>query len=147
MTRKLYLLSLLLLCVLAWPATGSAADSLEAQEQQIRQLLQNSIRLDEITTILGMNSSEAQQHLLKLTAQLKALESDYEKLKQAHQQLTDSYNRMIVLSQRQTDSLKKINESFEAYSREAKAKINSLERQKKLIEIVAGAALIYAATK
>lgn len=147
LTKRL-LISLLCCLLVLLPGTCSAAETtLEAKELHIRQLLANSIRQEEITSILMMNSTEAQQLLLKTTAELQALKKELEELRQTHQQLTESYNKMMLLSQKQGESLKKINESFETYSKEVKAKINQLERKNKLLEIVAGAALVYSAMK
>lgn len=139
---------LLFFCVVAMQGgICQAADQIQVQEQVIKQLLTNSNKLDELMTIFRMNSSEAQQQLLIVTEQLQISKKELAELKQQHQQLQKSYNRMMDLSQKQSESIEKINQSFTEYSKEVKKKITSLERQKKLLEIVATVAATYAVVK
>lgn len=140
--------SILVFClVVSLSATSWAATALEVKEAEVRQLLQNSMRQTEIIRILKMNSSEAKQNLLKVTEELHQLKQELNELKKAHEQLTISYNKMMNYSQNQEDSLKKINESFEAYSKETKSKIKNLELQRTGLLVVVGALVIKAFIK
>ena len=138
---------LVLFFLLSLSATSLAATTLEAKETELRLLLQNSMRQSEIIKILQMNSSEAQQNLLKVTEELHQLKQELSELKQAHERLTASYSKMISYSQNQQESLKKINESFEAYSKETRSKIKNLEFQRTGLLVVVGALAVKALIK
>lgn len=142
-TRKL--ISTILVCLLLVSSVGTcyAGTTYQLTEQQVLNGLQDSQRLSEIMKILRMNSSEAQQQLLKVTDELQALKQSYAKmesdltaLKQAHATLTESYKTMTNLSLKQEESLNTINNSFQEYSKQTKAKIRSLEVQRGLLSVV-----------
>jgi DNA-binding transcriptional MerR regulator len=147
--KTILLVCLFSLC-LFWAATPGiceAADTIQVQEEQIRTLLQNSTRLSQINEILQLNSTDSQKALATALSELKASKEELAALKAELAALRKALEEMTLYSKKQEDLIAKINQSFEIYSKETKARIKSLERKNTLLEIVAGAAVIYAAVK
>jgi hypothetical protein len=131
LTRRL-LLSMCLCCflVLAWGGTCLAAEAWEVKEQEVRTLLQNSTRLKEINTILQLNSTDTQKLLLKALDDLKASREELAAQKEAYKKLQADLEKATLYSKNQEDLIAKVNQSFEAYSKETNAKIRKLEFQR-----------------
>lgn len=143
---KKYMCSLLLFClVLGYSATGWAAASVT--EQELRMLLQNSTRRQEISEILLTNSTEAQRLLLKSIEEIKLLKQDLAESKALVKKLSEELQAAILLSKNQEDLIARTNVLFENYSKEMKKTQARLKTERTLWMIVAGVAGYFAVTK
>lgn len=140
-TLSLLLLSFLLLS----PVTGWAS-TVSATEQEMRTLLQNSQRRQEISEILLTNSTEVQRLLLKSTEEIRLLKQDLAESKALIKKLSEELQAATALSKNQEDLIARTNVLFERYSAEMKAKNSRLKIERNLLMIVAGAAVVWGAT-
>ena len=141
------MLSLLLLSfLLLSPVTGWAA-TVSATEQEMRALLQNSQRRQEISELLLKNSTEVQRLLLKSTEEVRLLKQDLAESKALIKKLSEELQAATLLSKNQEDLIAKTNGLFEKYSAEMKAKNSHLKTERNVLMILAGAAVVWGATR
>ena len=140
------LLSCVLLCcfLLAFSPTCYAAELLPAEQTRLETIFQQlqanyQIQL-EIYAALKTDLTTNEQKLREYQA---ALEKSQTRLAEIEQQL----RRVNLDLETANASLKKASESLKQYEKEKEAQIKGLERKNKLLEIIAGAAVIWAATK
>ena len=142
MCRKIKKLFVALLCLsLLFSQVGTCSAEYTMTEVEMQKLQQNSIRLSEINSYLQMNSSESQQTLLQVSKELQASKDELILLKAELAKLQETLQTAKNLSQSQQDLLNQTNESFKTYAKETKAKINKLNNQKTMLEILLGIAV------
>ena len=145
MLKKLVLLFSFALCLgMAGTCYGA---TLELQEQELQTLIANSNRLSEINSILQMNSTDSHKTLLLVSAELTKSQAELATLKQELVMLQETLRQVKNLSQSQQELLKKTTESFQTYSKEMNSKINSLRRDRTLLEVIIGGAIVYEVTQ
>lgn len=140
----------LLLCFLLLLPTVCSAKTVSVKEETIRQLLNDSIRSKQINEILLLSSSETQKRLLETLEESRQLKKELAELKASHEKLLKNYELVIASSQKQENLLREVNELFEQYSKEQKAKIRTLNTKITVLEFIAGgltAALIVKSIK
>lgn len=145
MTKRFIASALLFCLLLGCSGTGWAA-TVSATEAEMQTLLRNSMRRSEINTALQLNSKESKDYILKILNELDASKKETEEWKNSHAQLLTRYNNLINLSQSQENSISKINESFQIYSKEMKAKVKQ-EQINGWIKLAAGLGLGFAGAK
>lgn len=147
-TKGLCLICLLLALLFASGGTcGASGVQVTAQESELRTLLQNSMRQSQISEILQSNSTDLQRKIQEILKESDALKLELSELKASHQKLSKDYADLILLSRNQENSLTKINELFEKFSSEMKAKQKALEREKVIWQVLAVLAAGAAALK
>ena len=140
MIKRLLLLSCVLLCLLAWPATGSAAELLPEEQTGLEQIFE---QLNSISAQRSMSWLEVNKLLQFSKQRISELEKSQQSSSQLIQDLKNYISKIEMEMKNSQDSLQKANKSLDALESENKR----LKAKTKLLEIVAGAALFYAATK
>ena len=144
MIKRLLSCGLLLCCLLALSPTCYGAELPPAEQTRLetifRQLQSNFQVQLEIYAALKTDLTTNEQKLREYQA---ALEGSQTRLAEIEQQL-----KLVSLDLETANALlKKASESFKQYEKEKEAQLRSLERKNRLIGMVAGAVLLYAATK